>query len=49
MKKRSGAVVTKIPVTVIIVGILVTFLMLIFGEQIMGALTGGFGAMFGGM
>jgi len=46
LRKRSNSVVTKFPVMLIIVGIGITFLLIMFGPQIMDMLNDGFDSMF---
>lgn len=46
LRKRSNSVVTKFPVMLIIAGIGITFLLIMFGPQIMDMLNDGFDSMF---
>lgn len=49
LQKRSNSVVTKFPVMIIVTGIALTFLMIMFGPQILSMLESGFGDMFSGV
>ncbi len=46
LQKRSNSVVTKFPVMIIVSGIVITFLIILFGPQILSMLESGFGDVF---